>query len=177
MNGGNLREAQGSLPSGKDKMHHPSFHPCHLWSFCLLFLQLDLSSLLFKRYLLVSQNRIRGLERVLGWGGVGGGGAREGRGFFFFNACDSSHCLHSSPRLVYPVLCIVWSKSSFLETYCTPVIMLMNDRRPRCSGLKEESDTYQILSVQNKRSIQSDTSHDVGTDVRSGSCLAQRRGA
>lgn len=55
--------------------------------------------------------------------------------------------------------------------------MLMTDRRPRCSGLKEESDTYQVLSVQNKRSIQSDTSRDVGRDVRSGSRLAQRRGA
>lgn len=33
-NGDNVRRAQGSLPSGENEAHHPSFHPCLLWSFC-----------------------------------------------------------------------------------------------------------------------------------------------
>ena len=41
MNEGNIREAEGRLPSRKDKMHHPAFHPHHLWSFCHRFLCLD----------------------------------------------------------------------------------------------------------------------------------------
>lgn len=94
MNGGNIREAQGSPPSGKDKMHHPSFHPCHLCSFYLLFLQLDFSGFLFKRYLLVSQNRIWGLERVLGQGGVGVVGQEKvGVSFFLMHVIPATVCI------------------------------------------------------------------------------------
>lgn len=60
-----MRQPQGSLSSGKDKIHHPSFHPCHLWSFLSSLLYLDFW-ICSSRYLFISQNRIQQLERILG---------------------------------------------------------------------------------------------------------------
>lgn len=54
---------------------------------------------------------------------------------------------------------------SFLRVYCTPVTMLMKDGRPRCPCLHGDSDICRVLSMQKKRSIQSDTSFDMGRAV------------